>query len=501
MSSFCELQKDHFAAVDADPKLQAIERGEDGRGRDATEFIIRPNMDTLAKFAQEHPALAMVVGAGLVLGGVYALDHFVGSAHAAPPDLDSPTLDLDDMSFGGGDDGQDGSSAQGSNMVYLPIVMGQSLANTPTPTETATPTNTMTVTPSETPTPTDTPTATETPSPTNTLTPDTPTSTNTPVRPTETSTLPPYPGPTETAVATATAAPTKTASPTQIVITPAPTTETPTATGTSTVTPTETAIPTSTPEATPTLPDPSEVLPTDLNAQHDERVCQLAPDWDQWRLVWPEWLRSGGFEFGDGTVEARQPEEETLLCGVKLSGLQIDVDGRLEAKYPAMFTTDEVDNIESGARCLQPDPDNPLSYIISLTRSFLARLKILNLRESYNPSRVCTDGVFVGSERENDGDMTAWIDGQNWSEFLPPNSLGDFKAIGEFDAERPYLFDGQGRLAGARIVVGEKRWIVPADYVVHMEERQLETGEIVLPESLISVWVPEDLRPLPFQDS
>lgn len=104
---------------------------------------------------------------------------------------------------------------------------------------------------------------------------------------------------------------------------------------------------------------------------------------------WQAWLKAAGVTC-DVNVEARQPEEETVVYNgetrIVISGLQ--VDGHCEVPYPAIVTTGDPSVITIGDHTRQYQPD--------LT----------------NPSVIYTNVTL-------DGDGTIWIDGSNWGQLDP----------------------------------------------------------------------------------
>lgn len=104
---------------------------------------------------------------------------------------------------------------------------------------------------------------------------------------------------------------------------------------------------------------------------------------------WEAWLKFAGVTC-DADVEARQPEEETVVhegeTRIVVSGLQ--VDGHCEVSYPAIVTTGDPSVITVSKTTRQHQPD---------------------LR---NPSVLYTNVVL-------DGDGTIWVDATNWSQLDP----------------------------------------------------------------------------------
>lgn len=150
-------------------------------------------------------------------------------------------------------------------------------------------------------------------------------------------------------------------------------------------------------EPTPTSVAPN---PTQGNPEVENAPAQPAPATDRIsRLVeldaiyrssgWQAWLKAAGVSC-DANVEARQPEEETVVYNgetrVVVSGLQ--VKGNCTVPYPALVTTDRPGDVTTSAdsRTYQPD------------------LK--------NPSVLYTNVQLHGQG-------TIWVDGSNWGQLDP----------------------------------------------------------------------------------
>jgi hypothetical protein len=105
---------------------------------------------------------------------------------------------------------------------------------------------------------------------------------------------------------------------------------------------------------------------------------------------WQEWLKVAGITC-DASVEARQPEEETVVDAngtvhVVVSGIQ--VKGNCTIPWPAVVTTDRPNEVETSAdsRTYQPDLKNPSVMYTN------AKLK---------------------------GQGTIWVDSSNWGQLDP----------------------------------------------------------------------------------
>ena len=105
---------------------------------------------------------------------------------------------------------------------------------------------------------------------------------------------------------------------------------------------------------------------------------------------WQGWLKAVGVQC-DSVVEARQPEEETLVGSdgtthIVVSGLQLN--GTCSVNWPAIVTTDHASYITTTAATRQYQPD---------------------LR---NQSVLYTNVVA-------NGPVTVWADGTNWGQLTP----------------------------------------------------------------------------------
>lgn len=137
-------------------------------------------------------------------------------------------------------------------------------------------------------------------------------------------------------------------------------------------------------------PQESESQESDASSISEERVARLMELDDVYRSQgWRQWLEAAGV-ICDAEVEARQPEEETIIyqgeTRIVVSGIQ--VDGHCEVPYPAIVTTGDPSVITTSEDTQQYQPD---------------------LR---NPSVIYTNV-------ELDGDGTIWVDATNWSQLDP----------------------------------------------------------------------------------
>lgn len=153
--------------------------------------------------------------------------------------------------------------------------------------------------------------------------------------------------------------------------------------------------------AGPEQPDTDGETAQDAGDEADQRFFGAEGDQDRvarlveldaiyWSQGWRAWLKAAGVVCDATTVEARQPEEETVIYNgetrIVVSGLQ--VDGHCEVPYPAVVTTGDPSVITIGDHTRQHQPD--------LT----------------NPSVLYTNVIL-------DGDGTIWIDGSNWGQLDP----------------------------------------------------------------------------------
>jgi hypothetical protein len=217
-----------------------------------------------------------------------------------------------------------------------------------------------------------------------------------------------------------------------------------------------------------------------LLSAHETRVRELAPVYD---TGVENWLREAGYTWDTLELAARQPEEETFdaLDGdqhdIVVAGYQVEVSG-LSFSYPAGMTTDN--QVPAGARCVQPDPQNP--------------------------SKVCSDVTGFS------GTATLWVDLQNWGQFAPGSgffegsvdeadseemiSSGEnclsYTQLGELGTAHMPLEYPQGTLAGAQITFTED-YTVPDGWVAQMERTEVD---LVPAGSKASLWSPEACRPL-----
>lgn len=147
--------------------------------------------------------------------------------------------------------------------------------------------------------------------------------------------------------------------------------------------------------ATPTVVPTSESQPEVTVTQANDRVARLISLDQVYRSQgWEAWLAVAGAECQAG-VEARQPEEETVIdpagvTHVVVSGLQLR--GSCDVPYPAIVTTDRPNEVVLGAnsRTFQPDLRNP--------------------------------SVLYTNVRLN-GQGTLWIDGTNWGQLSPDGAV------------------------------------------------------------------------------
>lgn len=243
------------------------------------------------------------------------------------------------------------------------------------------------------------------------------------------------------------------------------------------VAPIENAVVLSAGERAPASNAPAWVIA--LQEAHEARVRELAPTYD---TSVEAWLRAAGYSWDSLTLAARQPEEETFpaLNGeghdIVVAGYQVEVVG-LSFSYPAGMTTD---NAVSGARCVQPD--------------------------AQNPSKVCTDVENFS------GTATLWIDLQNWGQFAPGSDFFEGSAdeagseevissgnncmsiteLGELGTINQNLEWPAGNLAGAQITFTDA-FVVPEGWTLQFEGSDVAE---VSAGSKASLWSPESCRPL-----
>lgn len=225
-------------------------------------------------------------------------------------------------------------------------------------------------------------------------------------------------------------------------------------------------------------------------ADTDERVARLLSLDAVYRSSgWQNWLNTAGVTWGSNVVEARQPEEETLLVNgetrVLVSGVQIRGNGVI-VNYPNCLTTDRPNEVVLGtnSRTYQPDLRNPSVLYTNVT---------LN------------------------GQGTVWTDCSNWSQMrgaeapaaqettaptnLPSANTTAQQPAGSCLTVAQLLENGSleqtleypsGTLAGVQMTF-TKAWTAPAGWTVQVNGQEVNS---VVAGQKASVWSPESCRPL-----
>lgn len=226
-------------------------------------------------------------------------------------------------------------------------------------------------------------------------------------------------------------------------------------------------------------------------ADTDERVARLLSLDAVYRSSgWQNWLNTAGVTWGSNVVEARQPEEETLLVNgeyrVLVSGVQIRGNGVI-VNYPNCLTTDRPSEVSLGvnSRTFQPDLRNPSTLYTNVVLNGQATVwtdcsNWSQMRGAEAPAQATSAPTSTNVPSVNSTQQTSSGSCLSLTQLLQNGNL-------EQELEYP-----AGTLAGVQMTF-TKAWTAPSGWTVQVngqEVRQVVAGQKA------SVWSPESCRPL-----